>query len=584
MLFSSVTRWLKRSRQSDRSRPSRPQRRLKPQLEALEDRCVPSTLTVNNTLDTGVAGDGSLRGEIAAAQSGDTIHFAANLNGATITLGKTLDINKSLTIDGAGTGVTVNGGGNEVFLIEGGVVADINALTISGGVAQIYGGGIYNKGFLTLTNSTVTGNSAATGAGINNATNATMLMSGDTVNINTAQGDGGGVANSGTLTITNCTITANNANVGGGIANFGVLDVVNSTVASNAVTGAGADGGGIFEIVSSNNQLALLNTIVFNPGSGAKTNNEVLGTIDQAQADLFGSDVTIASGGDHGGNKVGFEPLLGPLQNNGGPTATMALLPGSKAIGAGVSSSSIPGLFVPTNDQRGDPRPANGLDLGAFQTQPTPPPSSLQPPLSFVQALYNDFLGRNGAASELSQWVNLLPALGQGAVAYAISHSPEALTHAVDGFYVQFLGRAAVGGEEAGWVAALQHGATEEQVIAGLLSSSEFAAHANALIGGANADANYVQALYQLLLSRTGSTTEVNAWLGALPRGRASVALGFLASAEYRGDMVIQFYATLLDRVGAPTASEAAGWVNSGLDMLAMEAGFASSAEYFQNG
>src|SRR6516165_9432355 len=90
----------------------------------------------------------------------------------------------------------VNGGGNEVFLIEGVVVADINALTISGGVAQIYGGGIYNKGFLKLTNSTVTGNSAASGAGINNATNATMLMSGDTVNINTAQGDGGGVANS----------------------------------------------------------------------------------------------------------------------------------------------------------------------------------------------------------------------------------------------------------------------------------------------------------------------------------------------------------------------------------------------------
>jgi hypothetical protein len=169
-------------------------------------------------------------------------------------------------------------------------------------------------------------------------------------------------------------------------------------------------------------------------------------------------------------------------------------------------------------------------------------------------------------------------------VAHAISHSFEALLHAVDGFYVQFLGRATVGGEEMGWVAALQNGATEEQVIAGILSSPEFAAHANALVGGANADANYVQALYQLLLHRTASMAEVNVWLGALPNGRTAVALGFLGSPEYRGDVVTDLYGTLLDRLTMPTASDVAGWVNSGLDMLAIEAAFASGPEYFQNG
>jgi hypothetical protein len=341
-------------------------------LVGLEDRCVPSTDVVTN-LSGSAAVSGSLPYWVAKAAPADTIQFAANLKGGTITLGNTLDIQKSVTIDGTGSGITVNGGGNQVFAIDGGVVADINALTITGGGAVNVGGGIFNNGFLTLTNSTVTGNSASSaGAGIANDFNATMIMSGDTVNINTAGisgGVGGGVANSGTLTIINCTIAANNANFGGGIANFGVLDVVNSTVASNAVTGAGAEGGGIFYLVGSNNQLALLNTIVFNPGSGAKTNNDVLGPIDQAQADLFGSAVTIASGGDHGGNKLGLDPLLGPLQNNGGPTATMALLPGSKGIGAGASSSSIPGLFVPTTDQRGDPRPANSIDIGAFQVQ-----------------------------------------------------------------------------------------------------------------------------------------------------------------------------------------------------------------------
>jgi hypothetical protein len=52
----------------------------------------------------------------------------------------------------------------------------------------------------------------------------------------------------------------------------------------------------------------------------------------------------------------------------------MALLPGSPAIGAGVSTSAIPGLTVPTTDQRGDPRPANSIDIGAFQTQLVAPP------------------------------------------------------------------------------------------------------------------------------------------------------------------------------------------------------------------
>src|SRR5262245_14332687 len=66
-------------------------------LEALEDRTVPSTLTVTNNLDTGALGDGSLRGEIAAAQSGDTVNFAPSLLGQTIRLtGGELAITKNL--------------------------------------------------------------------------------------------------------------------------------------------------------------------------------------------------------------------------------------------------------------------------------------------------------------------------------------------------------------------------------------------------------------------------------------------------------------------------------------------------------
>jgi hypothetical protein len=355
------------------SRPAaRRTRSFRPGLQALEDRCVPTVDLVTN-----VSGDpamvGSLPYEVMHANSGDTIQFAAYLKGGTIGLNAmSLDINKNLTIDGAGLGIIVNGMGERPFQIDGGNTVVINGLTITGGsLGAADGGGIYNLGFLTLTNSTVTGNSALHGGGIYNFHGATLIMSGDSVYNNKAGADGGGVFNAGKLTAINCTFADNFAFAGGGISDTGVLLLGNSTVASNFVTGVGADGGGIY-ISGLLSQVGLLNTIVYNPNSGAATKNDVLGTIDQAQGDLFGSAVTIAAGGNLGSNLYNTNPLLGPLQNNGGPTATMALLPGSPALGHGVSTSLIPGLGVPTTDQRGLPRAANSIDLGAFQTQPPP--------------------------------------------------------------------------------------------------------------------------------------------------------------------------------------------------------------------
>jgi hypothetical protein len=204
---------------------------------------------------------------------------------------------------------------------------------------------------------------------------------------------------------------------------------------------------------------------------------------------------------------------------------------------------------------------------------------------AFVQALYNDFLGRDGGQAELDFWVGMLPGLGQGGVANSIIHSTEGLTFAVDGLYVQLLGRQAQGGEEQSFVSLLQKGGTEEQVVAGIVSSSEFASHANALIGGDNADANFVAALYKLLLNRTPGTGEVNGFLAGLPGlGRAGVALAIEKSPEYRGDVATGFYSSLLDRTTPPSAAEVAVWVNNGLDVLSMEVALASSGEYFQNG
>ena len=108
MLFSS---WLRKKAQ----KPT-PPTRFRPRLEALDDRLVPSTLTVTKASDPdGFAGDGSLRGEIAIAQSGDTIVFDPSLNGQNITLGSQLVINKNLTIQGPGAGQLAISGYGDTF-------------------------------------------------------------------------------------------------------------------------------------------------------------------------------------------------------------------------------------------------------------------------------------------------------------------------------------------------------------------------------------------------------------------------------------------------------------------------------------
>src|SRR5262245_6250589 len=147
----------------------------RPHLEALENRWVPSTLTVTTALDTGALGDGSLRGEIAAAQSGDTINFAPSVLGQTITLtGGELAITKSLDIEGPGANqLTVSGNhASRVFDISAGMTVAIDWMTMTDGLANgsspvlaSTGGGILNFGSLTLANDVLSNNRAVGDAG-----------------------------------------------------------------------------------------------------------------------------------------------------------------------------------------------------------------------------------------------------------------------------------------------------------------------------------------------------------------------------------------------------------------------------------
>jgi hypothetical protein len=211
---------------------------------------------------------------------------------------------------------------------------------------------------------------------------------------------------------------------------------------------------------------------------------------------------------------------------------------------------------------------------------------ALTPQQAFVARLYADFLHRPADNPGLSYWVGQLSAMGQQGVATAIARSPEGLARLVDGMYVKILGRNADASGESHWVGQLQAGATEEQVMAGLVLAPEFDARAAQVANYAGPDlpdANFVRALYELFLGRAGSTSEITSWVEQLGSiGRAGAAAAILASSEYRTDMVISFYMALLHR--SPLGFEIAHWVTSANDLLTIDTLIAGSNEFFAEG
>ena len=363
-----------------------------------------TTITVTNTNDSG---PGSLRQALVDSQDGDTIDFDPSLKGQTISLTSAeLFINKSITISGLGPNLLAvsraqNAPAFRIFNLMPGRSVTIQGLTISNGLAPEFGcgGGILDEGSsLSLINCTVSGNSTdGIGGGICADANATLTIDSSTLSGNYAGDYGGGIANSGTLTINNSTLSGNRGEFTGGAILNGFngdasLTVSNSTLSGNTTQ---LHGGGIFN----EGQSAIGNsTLSGNSGMTAGAIYNRLATLDIESTILnrgelgpnILNDGTVTSHGynlsnDDGsgyligpGDQINTEPLLGPLQNNGGPTFTHQLLPGSPAIDAGDPNFTPPPFF----DQRGPgfDRLVNGrTDKGSFElqagTSPTPTPS-----------------------------------------------------------------------------------------------------------------------------------------------------------------------------------------------------------------
>jgi hypothetical protein len=313
------------------------------------------------------------------ASSGDSIIVAP----ATYT--ENLSIGISLNIIGSGANTTIIDGGSVNSVIENsGNQVTLSNITIQNGLS-VYGGGIRNFGTLTINNSTVNGNRAwqvcqtcqtGHGGGIYNS--GQMTINSSTISGNSAScgricsSYGGGIYNANTgssLAINNSTITGNAAALhgpgyGGGIYNYGgLVTISNSTISGNSALPGGM-GGNIYNYVGG--KATLQNSIVGPP----QTSGNCYGTITSHGYNLS-SDGTcnFVSVGD----LENHAPLLGPLQNNGGTTSTMALLPGSPAIDAGNPAGCTDGQGnLLKTDQRGMPRPDEGTlgcDMGAYEAQ-----------------------------------------------------------------------------------------------------------------------------------------------------------------------------------------------------------------------
>jgi hypothetical protein len=345
-----------------------------------------NTFTVTNLNDSAA---GSLRQAITHAESSsgaDTIGFQSRLSG-TITLASqlpTITDTTGLAIDGGGANITISGNKSVPVFLAGsgtpGAQLTLKYLTVADGFAPI-GSGLFNdRDTVEVTNSTFSGNRATEGVGISSL-GGTVTVTKSTFSGNSATGGatkGGGILNSGSasspnggvLTVTNTTFSGNSAaRASGSIANAGTLTVTNSTFSGNrtASENSSVPRGGAIDSSSGTVTATLRNTIVANTTQG----NNCFGPIIDGGYNI--DDGTTCGFSATNNSQPSTNPQLNSsgLQNNGGPTKTMALQPTSPAVDKGKSSGA-------TIDQRGELRPrdfdnvsnatdGDGSDIGAFE-------------------------------------------------------------------------------------------------------------------------------------------------------------------------------------------------------------------------
>ncbi len=377
---------------------------------------IPIALSIVGADDTAAAGDLDIASPVTITGNGPA---------STIIDGTALQSpgDRLFHVDPAGAGITVsisaltvrNGYivGNGAGILNNSATLNLSNVTISDNFAiSALGGGIYNQGgAVTITGGTVSSNTALfDGGGIYNDEGSSLTISDTTVSGNTAiNGSGGGIYSYvSTITITNSTIGGNTASIGGGISLnlLSTLNVTNSTLSGNTASSsigggaifAGGGSGTAATIASSTitgntasigggirNQtgtVTLKNTILAQntaTSSGPDCSTSVSFSVGSAGYNLLGDNsgctFSAATGDQVGTGGSPIDPMLGPLQDNGGPTQTHALQSGSPAIDAGNPTGCTYAADGPlSTDQRGIARPLDGdsngsttCDIGAYE-------------------------------------------------------------------------------------------------------------------------------------------------------------------------------------------------------------------------
>jgi len=332
---------------------------------------------------------------MANAANGDTITFNLPLPATiTLTTGPLSTTANPITITGPGANLlTISGGhASPILNLIGGFAksgtASVSGLTIANGLADNTVGVIFNNGPLSLTNCIIS----------NNSITYHILF-------------GGVIEGFGPLTVDGCTFTGNSVtNQEGVIVGVSTTTVANSTFTGNsgdAILLAGSPSPMSTPTMTVANSTVNGNTNAFfgvEVFSGATLNlqNNIIAGSKAADCSLQNGMIGVNSHNLIGDGScsplLSGNPMLGPLQNNGGPTPTMALQPGSPAIDAGDDSVLGPPLSLMT-DQRGAgfPRLSGAhVDIGAFEVQPGPPPPPPGP-------LFNACL-KDNTSGNLLQW------------------------------------------------------------------------------------------------------------------------------------------------------------------------------------
>ena len=290
-----------------------------------------------------VAASGTVELDSLALTSGSAVGPPLGSTGGAI-----WNVGQLTLVNSTVSGNTSTGEGSGIFNLGGATLILTNS-TVTGNSGANLGGGIFTGGgTVTITDSTISGNSASYGAGVVTE-NGTVTLTNSTVSGNSASGWAGGIWNySGTLTLTNSTVSGNSASAtGGGIYssyNGGVrtTPLTNSTLSGNSAS----LGGGIY--IGLSGEVTLTNSIIANSTGGncdGPITDDGNNLADDATCDTIPSSLT------------GLDPVL---VDNGGPTMTHALLDNSSAIDAG----SMPDC--PVTDQRGAAR-QDTCDIGSFE-------------------------------------------------------------------------------------------------------------------------------------------------------------------------------------------------------------------------